>query len=83
MGMQTMNPIQIAKVVIHSFPAAPNMWLLCKCAAEMPSEGNEASRSSEHAESILFVEVLVCLMATSLSLPVAATTSAFQILCII
>lgn len=33
-----MNCIQVAKIVIHSFPAAPNMWTLCTAAAELPED---------------------------------------------
>lgn len=31
---QVLNPIQTAKVVIHSFPGPPNLWLLTTAAAE-------------------------------------------------
>ena len=34
----TLNCIQTAKLIIHSFPAPPNVWMLTTCASEMPAE---------------------------------------------
>ncbi|KAK9792990.1 hypothetical protein WJX73_000592 [Symbiochloris irregularis] len=52
-----MNCIQVAKIVIHSFPGAPNMWTLCTAAAELPADELVTNAELNNAVESRYAEI--------------------------